>query len=482
DPITMPSRYRSDVPPQLDAIVARALARNPAHRFATADEMRSALDDLAASLPKVDARVIARSMEDLFGTIRAQAMCSIAQSRALSHNISLVMKRPQAIPVSRSPVAWLPTLEAPVAGTGRRRLILAGAAAGAIGIGVIAGLATRGSQAQPAAGSAQPAPAAIAPAVAPSVAAAEPTPPTTIAPPAPPPTGESGAVPVTGPRSAPPPAPGPEPAAPPTTAGPEPSAPPRTAGPEPAAPPDPPVAPPPTADPSRGTLTVTAPASAVISLDGAVIERGSFAERATGTGRHRLVINVPGRRPVTRSIVIEANRETRVDIEPQRAIAVREPARPPRGSSSGANGEASDARSPAEGAAHTPPRPRAADGKSRAEAAKPRADAEKPDTAATAPAKPAVDLAAVRAAARSQLAPVLQCYERGKMDDNNLRGNVTVRITIAADGSVASAQVASSTLGAPQVEACITHEVARWQLPGPADGVPVSLSYPFVFE
>jgi TonB family protein len=192
---------------------------------------------------------------------------------------------------------------------------------------------------------------------------------------------------------------------------------------------------------------------------------------------------------VTRAITIEANRETKVDLDPPRAVAVRDQAPPPHpsggsssGSSSGSSGGSPAVRQPPadpsdHGAAGA--RPRSDDRKPRGDATKPPAE---PGNSDGASAKPAIDLVAIRAAARSQLRPVVQCYERGKMEDSNLRGNVTVRITIAADGSVASAQVASSTLGAPEVEACITHEVGHWQLPGPAGGIPVSLSYPIVFE
>jgi serine/threonine-protein kinase len=94
DPIPEPSRYRPDIPYELDAIVMRALARTPIDRFDSADEMRSALETfLAHQSEKYDARVVARMLEDLFGSTRAQAKRSIAQTCSLSTNISLVMKR-----------------------------------------------------------------------------------------------------------------------------------------------------------------------------------------------------------------------------------------------------------------------------------------------------------------------------------------------------------------------------------------------------
>jgi serine/threonine protein kinase len=92
DPIPLPSRYRPDVPRALDAIVERALARTPADRFESAEEMGMAIDSFMPQLPKYDARVLAATVEELFGTTRANAKRAIAQTRSLASNISLVMK------------------------------------------------------------------------------------------------------------------------------------------------------------------------------------------------------------------------------------------------------------------------------------------------------------------------------------------------------------------------------------------------------
>jgi serine/threonine protein kinase len=93
DPIPLPSRYRPDVPPELDAIVMRALSRTPADRFDSAEEMEDALDQFLTRVTgKYDARSVARMLEDVFGSTRARAKRAIAQTRSLSANISLVMK------------------------------------------------------------------------------------------------------------------------------------------------------------------------------------------------------------------------------------------------------------------------------------------------------------------------------------------------------------------------------------------------------
>ena len=96
--------------------------------------------------------------------------------------------------------------------------------------------------------------------------------------------------------------------------------------------------------------------------------------------------------------------------------------------------------------------------------------------------QPSLDVKAVRAAVRSQIGPIQQCYERAKMDDASLRGSVTAHILVATNGSVAKVQISGSTLNAPQVEGCITREITRWRLPRPSGDSAVAFLYPFVFE
>jgi serine/threonine-protein kinase len=91
-PITPPSKVRAEVPPQLDRIVLRALARAPRDRYDTAEEMAADLDELLVRMQRYDARVMAAKLEELFGSTRAEAKRSIAQTRSLTRNVSLVMK------------------------------------------------------------------------------------------------------------------------------------------------------------------------------------------------------------------------------------------------------------------------------------------------------------------------------------------------------------------------------------------------------
>jgi serine/threonine protein kinase len=91
-PVPPPSKMRADVPRQLDEIVLRAVARTPGERFETAEQMGAAVDELMVHLPRYDARVLAGKVEELFGSTRAEAKRSIAQTRSLTRNISMVMK------------------------------------------------------------------------------------------------------------------------------------------------------------------------------------------------------------------------------------------------------------------------------------------------------------------------------------------------------------------------------------------------------
>jgi TonB family protein len=58
---------------------------------------------------------------------------------------------------------------------------------------------------------------------------------------------------------------------------------------------------------------------------------------------------------------------------------------------------------------------------------------------------------------------VQYCYERELKRSPSLKGKVTVRITIAPDGSVKNAEIISSTLDNPRVERCILSRIQLWK-------------------
>lgn len=83
---------------------------------------------------------------------------------------------------------------------------------------------------------------------------------------------------------------------------------------------------------------------------------------------------------------------------------------------------------------------------------------------------------------RAHLPEIRACYEAGLRSRPDLRGRLVVRFTVEADGAVTGAEVASSTLGDGQVEACVLERVRAMQFPPTPRGASIRVSYPFAFE
>ncbi|MEO7731600.1 MAG: serine/threonine-protein kinase [Kofleriaceae bacterium] len=100
DPVPPLRALRAEVPEALVAIAERALARDPAQRFATAEDMQLALDGFLASdaarstMPEATrespARGLSRLLYQLFGERYGDAKRAISQSRSLAHNVALL--------------------------------------------------------------------------------------------------------------------------------------------------------------------------------------------------------------------------------------------------------------------------------------------------------------------------------------------------------------------------------------------------------
>ena len=88
----------------------------------------------------------------------------------------------------------------------------------------------------------------------------------------------------------------------------------------------------------------------------------------------------------------------------------------------------------------------------------------------------------IEAVIRANLAQIKACYERFLQGNRNLAGRVTTNFVIGVDGRVNSANIASSDLGSPGAEGCITGAIRRWKFPLPRGGGVVSVKYPFVFN
>jgi serine/threonine-protein kinase len=101
-----------------------------------------------------------------------------------------------------------------------------------------------------------------------------------------------------------------------------------------------------------------------------------------------------------------------------------------------------------------------------------------PATATARPAANGLDPAKTQALVRSHLPEIQRCYERGKMDDPDIKGRVTVRISVATSGAVTSAAIEASSLHSSAVESCVVSAIRGWTFPAPVGG-PAIISYPF---
>ena len=94
----------------------------------------------------------------------------------------------------------------------------------------------------------------------------------------------------------------------------------------------------------------------------------------------------------------------------------------------------------------------------------------------------ALDKSVIDAVIKRHTNIVRACYTEGLKENKALGGKVTLKFTIAADGSVAKAEVKTSTLSAPAVELCMAQAFRRMTFPPPkGDGI-VIVTYPFVFS
>ncbi len=76
---------------------------------------------------------------------------------------------------------------------------------------------------------------------------------------------------------------------------------------------------------------------------------------------------------------------------------------------------------------------------------------------------------AVLAVINSHRSAIEYCYQRALRQNPNLKGKVSLRFVIRADGSVGDVTVLSSTLGDPAVESCIVAKIRSWRDFGPID-------------
>jgi TonB family protein len=91
-----------------------------------------------------------------------------------------------------------------------------------------------------------------------------------------------------------------------------------------------------------------------------------------------------------------------------------------------------------------------------------------------------LDKEIIRRVVRRHLTEVKYCYERELVRLPALAGRVVTEFAILPTGRVATALLASSTVGNLAVESCVLAAVRRWEFPAPVGGGAVMVTYPFV--
>lgn len=92
-----------------------------------------------------------------------------------------------------------------------------------------------------------------------------------------------------------------------------------------------------------------------------------------------------------------------------------------------------------------------------------------------------LDKALIDAVVKRNLAHIRYCYQRELTKNPALQGKITVKFTIANDGSVSSAITKASSMANATVESCINGRFMRMTFPEPKGGGLVIVSYPFFF-
>jgi len=94
----------------------------------------------------------------------------------------------------------------------------------------------------------------------------------------------------------------------------------------------------------------------------------------------------------------------------------------------------------------------------------------------------ALDRNVIDGVIRRHLSSIRYCYQRELRQDPDIRGKLVVKLVIAKDGSVSTAQRKRSSLTSVAVERCVLSRFQRMRFPQPAGGGIVILSYPLAFS
>ena len=92
-----------------------------------------------------------------------------------------------------------------------------------------------------------------------------------------------------------------------------------------------------------------------------------------------------------------------------------------------------------------------------------------------------VDPKGVRTVARAHLGEIETCVSRARMENRDLSGRVVIQVNLSPAGRVTGTSIAKSTGASPSLEACMMKTVTAWTFPAPTGGVRGAFTYPFTF-
>jgi TonB family protein len=90
------------------------------------------------------------------------------------------------------------------------------------------------------------------------------------------------------------------------------------------------------------------------------------------------------------------------------------------------------------------------------------------------------DAGAINSVVSSHKLSIKMSYEKFLSRDPNLSGKITIKITIAASGSVTFVKAIENTTGSQELEEEIIRKISMWQFEPVPEGN-VTITYPFVF-
>lgn len=93
-----------------------------------------------------------------------------------------------------------------------------------------------------------------------------------------------------------------------------------------------------------------------------------------------------------------------------------------------------------------------------------------------------IDQELVHEAVKRKLSQIRYCFHREWKSNSSLGGELTVKVTVAPDGSVSEAKVLTSSVGSSTVDACVLQRFQQMQLPDPARTQPAGFTYVLEFS